>query len=212
MKGFLPRFSREARGIHLDCAEKRAVREALQHFIRENPAKETPALRGPTSDPSILSTQEKASMLKDLRKSIRQHADSTGNPSCPLPLKHVSGGKGLLPFSLTTSSAIACIIVFMFGSGITGAAESSLPGDLLYPVKLHVNERFMMGSTLASGEEATSWEMERTIRRLDEEQPVAGLSCLRDSFVGDSAPQFELNVLECVAGNRSASRSEEIQD
>lgn len=62
--------------------------------------------------------------------------------------------------------SIATVILF-FGTGVTFAAEKALPGDILYPVKIHVNEN--VKSTISITPKARQkFEEEKIIKRLDE--------------------------------------------
>ncbi len=66
--------------------------------------------------------------------------------------------------SLATSSLL---IILVAGIGVSYAAEGSLPGDLLYPVKKHLTET--VRAQLATSPEAQSrWTAEVVKRRLDE--------------------------------------------
>jgi hypothetical protein len=65
-------------------------------------------------------------------------------------------------------------------SGMSYAAEHSLPGDGLYPIKVEVNER-MRSWTAFSKEAEAEWNIVRTTRRLEEvEQLVASGSFSKD--------------------------------
>ena len=65
---------------------------------------------------------------------------------------------GLLPLFLTKRLMFVSIIlalVAMVGGGTAFAAETTIPGDLLYPIKVHINENVrvaLAGSTEAKAE------------------------------------------------------------
>ncbi|MDO8514510.1 MAG: DUF5667 domain-containing protein [bacterium] len=62
---------------------------------------------------------------------------------------------------------IAAILVVAVSGGGVAAAETSLPGDILYPIKVHVTEE--VRATLATTPKAKAdWEMDRAERRLEE--------------------------------------------
>lgn len=64
-------------------------------------------------------------------------------------------------------STIAAIMIILLGGGTSFAAQGSLPGDVLYPVKTGVNERVV--DVLTVGPSATAkWESEKFERRLQE--------------------------------------------
>jgi len=58
-------------------------------------------------------------------------------------------------------------IVVLLGGAVSFAAEGTLPGDVLYPVKVNVNESIRAKFTF-SPEAETEWEIERAERRIEE--------------------------------------------
>src|SRR3989344_80686 len=64
------------------------------------------------------------------------------------------------------------LCVLGISGGISFAAEGALPGDLLYPVKIAINEEIRGAVVLSAGERA-KWESERLTRRLEEAEELA---------------------------------------
>lgn len=64
------------------------------------------------------------------------------------------------------------VIVALVGGGTSFAAEGTLPGDLLYPLKVHFNEEVRAVLAL-SVESKARWDAERAERRLDEATELA---------------------------------------
>lgn len=62
---------------------------------------------------------------------------------------------------------IATIIALFISGGTAFAAEGSLPGDTLYPVKIHVTEE-VRGWAAFSDEAEARWEMRKAGRRMEE--------------------------------------------
>ena len=63
--------------------------------------------------------------------------------------------------------AFAMVLILVVGGGTAAAAEGALPGDILYPIKVHVNEE--MRATLAVSPKAKAdWAVDRAERRLEE--------------------------------------------
>jgi len=62
---------------------------------------------------------------------------------------------------------IAAVLVFLVGGGAVAAAEGALPGDVLYPIKISVNEE-VRGVLALSSEAKASWNISRAERRLQE--------------------------------------------
>jgi len=68
--------------------------------------------------------------------------------------------------------SVALGLVIVIGAGISSAAEGSLPGDLLYPVKISFNEG--LRTKLASSPDAAAvWATARIDRRLVEAETLA---------------------------------------
>lgn len=67
---------------------------------------------------------------------------------------------------------IIIILALMIGSGTSLAAQGAMPGDVLYPVKLSVNER--VASWVAVSDEAQAdWEVRVATRRLQEAEELS---------------------------------------
>ncbi len=64
------------------------------------------------------------------------------------------------------------IVALLVGGGASYAAEGALPGDLLYPIKVGVNEE-VRALVAFSGEAKANWEAERAGRRLEEAEKLA---------------------------------------
>ena len=75
--------------------------------------------------------------------------------------------------------AFALVLVLLVGGGTAAAAQGALPGDLLYPVKVHVNEELQ--ATLAITAKAkAAWAVDRAERRLEEAATLAVAGKLND--------------------------------
>ncbi len=62
---------------------------------------------------------------------------------------------------------IILLVAIVASGGVSVAAEHTVPGDLLYPVKIHVNEN-VRAAAAVSGEGNAAWETRRTERRFEE--------------------------------------------
>ncbi len=88
-------------------------------------------------------------------------------------------------FSIFGSRTVAAglLIAMLFsGAGVSYAAEGTVPGDLLYQVKVSVNEEVAAVFNISS-EARAEWEAERASRRLEEVTTL--------SLAGGLTPQFE---------------------
>ncbi|HBU06956.1 MAG TPA: hypothetical protein DEB09_02640 [Candidatus Magasanikbacteria bacterium] len=80
--------------------------------------------------------------------------------------------------------------ILAMGGGTAAAAENSLPGDLLYPIKTQVTEE--VRSALAISSEAkVAWENRRAERRLEEVEKLSSEGKLTTSTSAMLANKFE---------------------
>ncbi|MBI4134525.1 MAG: hypothetical protein HY471_00235 [Candidatus Sungbacteria bacterium] len=70
-------------------------------------------------------------------------------------------------FQLKPMPLIAVFIAMALAGGTSAAAEKALPGDILYPVKVGINEE-VRAAFAVSAEAKTDWESRRAERRLEE--------------------------------------------
>lgn len=74
---------------------------------------------------------------------------------------------------IKTMPIIAIIaIVSLLGGGVSAAAEASVPGDLLYTIKVSVNEE-VRAALAFSADAKAQWEARRAERRLEEAEELA---------------------------------------
>lgn len=89
--------------------------------------------------------------------------------------------------------AFASLIVFFVvstGAGVSYASENAQPGDLLYPVKVNVNEE-VVGALQFSPKGKSEWEMERIKRRLAEIEKLAEEGILTEEMQAKIAGHLE---------------------
>jgi hypothetical protein len=80
--------------------------------------------------------------------------------------------------------------ILAMGGGTAVAAENTVPGDLLYPVKTQINEE--VRSALALGDQAkAAWDNQRAERRLQEVEKLAGENKLTTSTSAMLADKFK---------------------
>ncbi len=88
------------------------------------------------------------------------------------------------------------------GTGVSYAAEASVPGDLLYPIKVSVNEEVRASLTF-SGEEKGKWETERAERRLEEAATLAVQGKLTTEVKKELVERFDTHSERAVASAES---------
>ncbi len=101
--------------------------------------------------------------------------------------------------------AAVIVIAVLLGGGVSAAAENSLPGDVLYPVKLKVNEEVRAGLAFSADAKA-AWEMRRAERRLEEAAELSASGKIGD----DERQRIESNFEEHRA--RVEARIERLDD
>jgi hypothetical protein len=94
-------------------------------------------------------------------------------------------------FFMRKPVALALLIALVAsGAGISYASERALPGDVLYPVKVSVNEE-VRGALATTAEAKASWEAERAQKRLAEAGALAAKGKLTEKAEADIAARFE---------------------
>ncbi len=84
------------------------------------------------------------------------------------------------PLKVFTSAFAAVIILVGAGSGISYAAENSLPGDLLYPVKVNLTER-VIASLQTSPDGVANYQAALVEKRLSEAASLLKKNALTDA-------------------------------
>lgn len=103
------------------------------------------------------------------------------------------------------TAAIVLALTVAIGGGGAFAAEQSLPGDLLYPVKVNVNEE-VKGAVSFSDEARAEWATRRAERRLEEAE---GLT-VQSRIDSDTSAQLEARLQAHIEkANEIAARLEQ---
>ncbi|MHB8652017.1 MAG: DUF5667 domain-containing protein [Minisyncoccota bacterium] len=84
-------------------------------------------------------------------------------------------------------------LIFAIGGGTSIAAEQSLPGDLLYPVKVHVNEP-VRGAVAISDNDQAAWDTALANRRLEEAETLAAKGTLSTSTQAEIASSLNAHI------------------
>ena len=92
-------------------------------------------------------------------------------------------------------AAAGAVGLLLVVSGVSYAAERALPGDMLYAVKLELNERIRTWAAL-SEEAQAEWSVDRTTRRLEELERLMSVGALNDSLREEIATRLEQNTEE----------------
>jgi len=81
---------------------------------------------------------------------------------------------------------------------VPAMAEQAMPGNMLHPIKVHVNEEIR--GYFLSGEDRVRWETERVERRLAEARRLA--------MLGRLTPEIEARVAEAVIRQKDVTRNQ----
>ncbi len=103
----------------------------------------------------------------------------------------------LIPSKYVRSFAGVCVLLIVIG--IPALAERTIPGDILYPVKVQVTEE-IRGSLNRGSYEKVVWETTRLERRISEARQLAE--------AGRLTPEVEADVLEAVKTHKDAAEAE----
>lgn len=142
-----------------------------------------------------LSSEEKEKMRESLRLFIEHNPVREETPSRP-QLQQRSwffyqlNQLRLKPMPIV---AIVAVIVLIGGGGTSLAAESSLPGDFLYPVKVNVNEE-VRGTLALSDEAKARLEASLAERRLQEAAELAAKSRLTAEAQTEIESRFKAHI------------------
>lgn len=103
---------------------------------------------------------------------------------------------------------IILIIALFIGGGTSFAAESALPGDILYPIKVSVNEE-VRSFTAISNKAQSQWDARRAERRLEEAETLAVEGRFNAKTRADIESRFESHA---EAFQKHAEKIETIQN
>lgn len=85
------------------------------------------------------------------------------------------------------------VIIAMLGGGTSFAAQGSLPGDLLYPVKVSFNEK-VVAAFKVSAETEAAYQAELAARRLEEASELAAKNGISAETRADIESRFEAHA------------------
>ncbi|MEK9159382.1 MAG: DUF5667 domain-containing protein [Patescibacteria group bacterium] len=99
-------------------------------------------------------------------------------------------------------------------SGLSYAAESTVPGDLLYPVKIHVNEQ-VQGFFYFDAKSKAQWELDRIERRLEEVETLKNAGKLDIKIKTEVKQELDVNakaVVEHLKELKAEGKEEEVAE
>lgn len=146
-----------------------------------------------------LSENDKKSVMDKVSKFIKEHPVSDApreilTPEVGDKIKTPYLKSSLPIFSLFNKYkfiSLALIIAFVLSGGTSFAANYSLPGDILYPVKIHVNENIKSFVAFSYDAEAKV-EIQKADERLKEQEALA----LKGEVDEETKAQIRANFLK----------------
>ncbi|MEK7148719.1 MAG: DUF5667 domain-containing protein [Patescibacteria group bacterium] len=127
----------------------------MEHIIKQlkNGAKHT-----------HLSLAEKAEIKTALLRHVKSNPSifAQSAPS-PFSVNNFRNKKGI---------SILVIIGLLLGGSVSFAAEKTVPGDVFYPVKIHINEQ-VRGVVAVTPKAKADWDVRKAERRLEEVEKLA---------------------------------------
>lgn len=136
-----------------------------------------------------LTPDEKAAMRTTLVRFMAAYpaVHSTVKPGVLSPYALLGRMRNFKTLSLVSLGGL------VLGGSVAFAAEGTLPGDLLYPVKTEINER-VRGMAALTPQAKAAWEVRQVERRLEEIEKLAARS-----EVSPAAKELAQNNLERYA-------------
>lgn len=166
-----------------------------------------------TGEDISLSAAERARMRNTVRAYMEMkpaRVQRAGGPlRAPAPLPASGWFFTFRFFNLRPVAAVLVLALFISSAGVSYAAQSALPGDVLYPVKTHLNEP-LKGAFAASAEAKTAWAMDVAGERVREAATLAAEGRLNASTQQELQANFEQYAKKAAAGiAKNASSSPE---
>ena len=129
----------------------------------------------------------------------------------PAP-KTVPAYEGVLSFFTRHSMPVtAMALVLTIGGSTVAAAESALPGETLYSIKVHVTEE--VRATLALSPKAKAdWEMSRAERRLEEAAILSLIGELDDAARAEIDTNLDAHVKSAGESRQKLEREDKVSD
>jgi hypothetical protein len=164
-----------------------------------------------------LTDTERILMRNDLQLFMSEHA-----PRAPLAIRFwdyiresLAGFDTRSPRTQFVPAAFALVLIV--GIGTSYAAENALPGDVLYPIKIHVNES-VQGSLAVSQASKAEWNTQLMTRRLEEAETLTVQDRLTPVARADiqtqllkSAQSFDENVAALAGTDNGAAAVATVQ-
>lgn len=114
---------------------------------------------------------------------------------------------------LHRTSAVVVLLVFIFsGTAVVVASETSLPGDLLYPIKVSVKEPFVSALSVSSSAKIQK-EAQKATERLKEAEQLSEKGRLNADVRKEIEDRFEKHVekMDIFVGTDARKEDKKVQ-
>lgn len=93
-------------------------------------------------------------------------------------------------FTRHYTAIVSTVLIFVIAGSVSVSADNSLPGNILYPIKIKVTEP-MRDLIKISTEDKTEWQIEKVNRRIEEAETLAAQEKLDDKKREEIQELFE---------------------
>lgn len=113
-------------------------------------------------------------------------------------------------FSAPRLATAFSVLIVALGTVTFAAAENSLPGDILHPLKIKISEN-VRSLLVVSKEAKAQWQIERANRRMVEIEKLADSGKLKAEVIQETEKRFEDNVrsVRAAASELKINRKDE---
>lgn len=196
----LKEFFLEAKSICLQASERVGVRDKLTNFLRhesvsagEDQRHQVQMQRNITSQAKRevhgLQSQEKTAVRDRLHAYMRQVPVRESEPF----IERASSTVASFFHAFVPRLALSAFVLFVLGGSAAYAAQGTLPGDALYPLKVNVYEPAVSRLAITAHAKA-SWDSDLALRRLEEAEQLAAQSALTDDALIEIERRFERHM------------------
>lgn len=205
----------EAARIRLTDDEHMQMRANMQEFLemkRVSASENTRQHKSMKNITAVLSADEKPALKNEEREAMREHLQRFMEQSREdQPVYEESVGivewfADLLRGAFPRMAMIAGAFVVV-GSGAAYAAEQSVPGGILYPLKISVVEP-LRGRLAYTDEEKAEWEVQLAVRRLQEVERLEKDVVIEESSKAEIRQRFSVHVKNASRHIESLSRAD----
>lgn len=171
MEHIIKQLKKGAKHTRLSSAEKAEMRSMLLRHVKTNPVRVEGTLRA-------LATSNGAGPVRTEMFERQQFVKGNRSILSPFQINNLRNNFGRASKDIArhdfakSTMPILVILGLLMGGSASFAAENTVPGEVLYPVKVHVNET-VRGTFAVTPKAKAEWEVRLVERRLEEVEELA---------------------------------------